>query len=75
MFFHAAMSLEQVEEWQAGHRLFHSFIRGEVTPAMKAGISNAGEGNRWMILLQKSFESTNPTALKTRQKVKLSPAD
>src|SRR3989338_129776 len=47
---------DRVEEWQAGHRLFHNFIRGETTPAMKAGINVAeGENNRWLTLLKKSY--------------------
>lgn len=66
---------DRIEEWQSGHRLFHNFIRGDVTPAMKAGINVAAEGNRWMTLLQKSFESTNPTAQKEGRREAKSPAD
>ncbi|MBI2137334.1 hypothetical protein HYU12_02325 [Candidatus Woesearchaeota archaeon] len=45
-----------LEEWQNEHRLFHNFIRGETTPAMKAGLNEAGEGNRWPTLLEKSVK-------------------
>ena len=48
---------DNLEEWQTGHRLLHNFIRGETTPAMKAGISVAEEGNnRWLTLLEKSLK-------------------
>ncbi len=48
---------DRVDEWQAGHRLFHNFIRENSalgkTPAQAAAI-DLTEGNKWMSLLRKS---------------------
>lgn len=48
---------DKVEEWQAGHRLFHNYIRENrtlgKTPAQAAAIELT-EGNKWMSLLKKS---------------------
>ncbi len=52
---------DRLEEWQAGHRLFHNFIRENSalgkTPAQAAAI-DLTEGNKWMSLLKKSTKES-----------------
>ena len=53
--------IDNVEQWSAGFRLYHNFIKensvmGE-TPSERAGIYLNPNNNRWLSLLKKSLQN------------------